>query len=130
MVQLRNRVNNFNAVAILGISALVDGVQIFVTFIPFVGVIIAMMIGIFARLIFIVWFAVLNVPFINSTRRFVVTVATTIGEVLPFSSAVPLWVLSNAFIIWDVRMEDAQYNANLREEEALAVANAKKSNTN
>jgi len=124
----RNRINEFHGWALIIVAAWVDFFQFFLTLIPVIGVTLAFFFSVLARLTFSVWFFILGVGFADKTNRFVVNIAVTIGEMIPFIGALPMWTIGTIAIIRQVRTEDAAHNEELRKKtQAQEVPEQKRS---
>tara|TARA_B100000745_G_scaffold241106_1_gene163551 strand:- start:394 stop:819 length:426 start_codon:yes stop_codon:yes gene_type:complete len=110
MPEKRQRINTFHTWALISVAFTIDGVQFFISLIPFVGVLIASGIAFFVRIVFWVWFKVLGVGFADTSSRYFVNFTLTFMEIIPFVNMLPAWGIGTVAIIRQVKKEDARYN--------------------
>jgi len=123
MSDFKNRINGFHKWALLLCAASMDFLQIFLTFIPFVGPFLASAFGILGRLVFWVWFRVLGVGFADKTNRLVINISMTVVEFLPLLNALPAWTIGTLAIIAQVKAEDALHNLQVEKDMEVKATN-------
>jgi len=100
------RVSNFHAWVIIVLSIGIDTLVFMVALIPFVGGIIGTFLGALAFFIFIVWFMVLGVHFLDKTERLAFKITMLLTELIPYVNILPMWTIGNILIIHQSRADD------------------------
>jgi len=122
----RKRIGALTAGLLFGIAGLLDIIQFFVTFIPFVDVILDWFIAVIGLITFGIWFAMLDVNYFQGKKaagKIAAVFGTAIVEMVPILDALPaitLGVLTVVFLTWNEDKAEAQRIA--EEEEAQHVA--------
>ena len=123
MAQFRNRINGFHKWSLIVSAFFVDGLQLFFTFIPFVGPFLSSILAFVARIIYWVWFKMLRVGFADKSHRYIANFTMTLAEILPLVNALPMWGIGTWIIVRQVRKEDDEYNIKIEKELGLRAAN-------
>ena len=108
MESVTYRVNNFHAISIISISVCVDAFQILLSFIPVAGWMLAAVLGVITKGIFILWFLILGVGFADKMNKVAINTVVGFFEFLPLSSAVPMLSVGNVLIIIHSRNTDRE----------------------
>ncbi len=110
MPRKRNRINNFNATALVSIAILIDTFQFLFGLIPFIGGIIGSFIGLLSFMIFWVWYKMLRITFGDKMKKFVIRFSFYILDFIPFIGMLPLFTVGVIVTIKTTRDEDKEYN--------------------
>lgn len=106
----RNRIDNIQAMFMIGVAAMVDFVQGLLTA-GFIGIIVSSFISIFTWLMFYLWFKLNGIGFLDQGTRLAVTIwGGAFIEILPIINVLPAWTISVVIMFFIVRSEDALFN--------------------
>lgn len=119
----QHRINSFHKWALLISAVAMDFLQLFLTFIPFVGPFIASILGFLGRVTFWIWFKLLHVGFADRPNRFMINISITVLEFLPLLNMLPGWTIGTFAIIRQVAKEDQKHNKKNEEDSELQAAN-------
>ncbi len=90
----KSRINMVNAIFLILVALIIDGVQIFLDFI-IIGLVVNYIIDIYAWLIFFVWLKLLGISMFNAKgTRTMIFLGVALGiELIPFINALPGWTV-------------------------------------
>lgn len=119
MPQKKNRIGNLTAILMTTIALIFDVLQAIsnlAVFIPFVGLIIAVVVSwfitILASIFFFAWYSVQGITLFerHGFRIILLLLSTFIIEIIPFLNIIPAWTAGTIITILLVRHSDKRYN--------------------
>ena len=108
---VKHRISGMMAMFLVAAALIFDLAGAATNLIPIAGVLLSIVVTIFAATTFFLWFALLNVNYFkgrNAAKRAVTMAATTLAEIIPFMNALPAFTLGIAVMIALTRREDAR----------------------
>jgi hypothetical protein len=105
----KHRVGNVAMTLMLITSILFDGVQILLQFIPIIGQVISLLLGVFAAAFYAIWFMLLGVPYFKGKKagvKLAAAFSSVIVEIIPIVDALPGITFGVLAVILASRSED------------------------
>jgi hypothetical protein len=105
----KHRVGNVAMMLMLMASILLDGVQILLQFIPIIGQIISLLLGVLAAVFFALWFMLLGVNYFSGKKagvKLAAVFSSVIVEIIPIVDALPAISFGVLAVIMASRSED------------------------
>lgn len=106
----KKRVGTIAAFFMLATAITFDALQFFLTFIPFLGVVINIFITVLAAMIFWLWFLLLGVSYFSGKKmglKLAAAMGGLIVELVPIIDALPAITVGVTVVIIATRLEDA-----------------------
>lgn len=106
-MEQKTRISTETAMALVATAVLFDVIQAFFNALLFAGVVLNLFVNAVAWMTFWLWFRMLGVAFLDSTKRFAVMAGGVLIEFVPLLNTIPAWTLSVAILSALVKTEDA-----------------------